>query len=311
MHGHTLRAPLTEFRREFNTVSNTSAHNTDHFGFQQELLTANAERRFCPLCGRDNSEQSALRYSKNPWKLKKCTQCALVYLENTPGYDALKVECAWEKTYQEEKLRRRQGRALRYLVSDAGKKAKKWVRGGGQRAKEQRFIRRYIKQGRMLDVGCGTGKTLLDLPDTVVPYGIEISPVLANRSRQYCELRGGFVVNDNALNALESMESDFFDGIIMRAFLEHEIKPLQLLETVRRTLKPGGRVIIKVPNFACVNRLLTGRRWCGFRFPDHVNYFTPSSLRRLALQTGYRVLHFGIFNRFPLSDNMWMVTERQ
>ena len=272
--------------------------------------SSDSVHRICPLCGRDNTDESPLRYSQDHWKLKRCSQCDLIYLENAPAYEALESDFAWEKTYQREKKKRREGQTLRYLFSDAAKMLKKLLRGGGLRAKERRFIRRHIRRGRMLDVGCGSGRTLINLPQNLVPYGIEISPHLAKVSQQYCERRGGHVVRNNAVDGLGAFEADFFDGIMMRAFLEHETQPRQLLGNAARVLKPRGRIIIKVPNYGCINRVVTGSRWCGFRFPDHVNYFTPRTLRRLVQYTGYRVVRFGLLDRFPFSDNMWMVIEK-
>ena len=196
--------------------------------------SSDSVHRICPLCGRDNTDESPLGYSQDRWKLKRCSQCDLIYLENAPAYEALESDFAWEKTYQREKKKRREGQTLRYLFSDAAKMLKKLLRGGGLRAKERRFIRRHIRRGRMLDVGCGSGRTLIYLPQNLVPYGIEISPHLAKVSQQYCERRGGHVVRNNAVDGLGAFEADFFDGIMMRAFLEHETQPRRIWRRMNR-----------------------------------------------------------------------------
>ena len=123
-------------------------------------------------------------------------------------------------------------------------------------------------------------------------------------------IRRGIEIRNNAVDGMDEFDADLFDGIMMRAFLEHETEPVRLLDKARRVLRAGGRIIIKVPNYGCVNRVVRGKRWCGFRFPDHVNYFTPLTLKRLVKETGYRVLRFGALDRFPFSDNMWMVIEK-
>ena len=74
-------------------------------------------------------------------------------------------------------------------------------------------------------------------------------------------------------------------------------------------MRDGARLIVKVPNFASWNRRLRGDAWCGFRFPDHVNYFTPETLTLLLRETGFRVARFGVFDRLPTSDTMWLVAE--
>jgi hypothetical protein len=82
-----------------------------------------------------------------------------------------------------------------------------------------------------------------------------------------------------------------------------------VLEETRRVMRPGARIIIKVPNYDSWNRRLRGAKWCGFRFPDHVNYFTPETMTRLVKKAGMRVVRFGMGDRMPTSDNMWLVVE--
>lgn len=262
------------------------------------------------MCDRDNADASRARHSQTPWVLKRCASCSLVYLENAPDYEALESDFAWERTFDAERAKRRRGRRLWYLASDALKQVKLILRGGDPRGKERRLMRRFVPQGRILDIGSGSGQTLRAVPADLTPYAIEISPVLAERSRAVCAPRGGSVVQNSALDGLGEFEADFFSGAIMRSFLEHEVHPRQLLEGLHRVMRPGGRVIIKVPNYDSLNRRIRGRQWCGFRYPDHVNYFTPSLLHRLVRDTGYRVARFGWRDHPPLSDNMWMIIEK-
>ncbi|MCH7545072.1 MAG: class I SAM-dependent methyltransferase [Planctomycetes bacterium] len=266
--------------------------------------------RDCPICDTDNANGEPVRYSRDPWQLKQCRDCGLVYLENPPGYEALSVDLAWEKSYTMEMQRRRKGHRLHYLISDPLKRVRVLFRGGGVRRKEQAWIARHVGSGRLLDVGCGTGRTLMELPKSIIPYGIEISEHLAAETNKLCRSRGGYVVENNAVDGMGQFEADFFDGMMLRAFLEHETQPRLLLEAAQHALAPKGRIIIKVPNYSSVNRVVRGGNWCGFRFPDHVNYFTPETLRRVVEMTGFRVTQFGVLDRFPFNDNMWLAAEK-
>jgi hypothetical protein len=75
-------------------------------------------------------------------------------------------------------------------------------------------------------------------------------------------------------------------------------------------LRPDGRLILKMPNYASVNRRVRGARWCGYRFPDHVNYFTPASLQAMVRAAGLEVVRMRAVDRLPTSDNMWLVAGR-
>lgn len=73
----------------------------------------------------------------------------------------------------------------------------------------------------------------------------------------------------------------------MSSYLEHEVEMMAVLKGAFRALKPGGRVFVRAPNFGSLNRRVMGARWCGFRYPDHVNYFTLESLGRVAASVGF------------------------
>jgi len=96
----------------------------------------------------------------------------------------------------------------------------------------------------------------------------------------------------------------------MKSYLEHETAPREVLMASRRVMRPGAALIVKVPNFASWNRWLRQGRWCGFRYPDHVNYFTPESLLALLKSTGFGIERFQLRDRWPLSDNQWIVARK-
>jgi predicted SAM-dependent methyltransferase len=89
----------------------------------------------------------------------------------------------------------------------------------------------------------------------------------------------------------------------MRSFLEHEVQPQVLLNGVFRILQPDGVAFVKVPNYGGLNRRVMGRSWCGFRYPDHVNYFTLNSLRAMAFKAGFSLRLLNPLN-LALDDNI-------
>jgi SAM-dependent methyltransferase len=263
--------------------------------------------RTCPICNRDNRSQPVHPYSEPPWELKQCAGCGLVYLENAPAYQKLETEFAWEETWAEEARKRRQREPVLYYGSRALQGIPKRL---FRRDKLMSWIRRYIAPGRILDVGCAGGHTLLKLPDGYVPFGVEVSKEQAAVARARFAARGGDAIQGDAISSLPRFPGESFSGVLMASYLEHELAPGTVLQQVVRIMRPGARAIIKAPNFASWNRLVRGRRWCGMRHPDHVNYFTPALLDRLLRTSGLRVLRFGPFDRFPTSDNMWLVAEK-
>lgn len=260
--------------------------------------------RPCPLCNADNRRQPAGVYSSGKWTVKTCPRCGLTYLENPPSYTALAGEFAWEKTSIAEEQRRREARPVSKRLSSAFKTFRKRIL---RRDKLLALIRQHVSAGPCIDLGCSAGGVLERLPASLTPFGIEISPVLAREADLVARSRGGHVVCASCVDGLPSFPDCFFSGALLSAFLEHESQPQQLLNALQRTLQPGAAVIVKVPNFGSINRRIRGGAWCGFRFPDHVSYFTSASLARMARNCGYHVVRCTIADQWPFSDNLWMV----
>jgi len=231
----------------------------------------------------------------------------MVYLENPAQYSALADELAWEKRYAAEAEIRRRRNSFLYRAARLPKAL--WQRLLG-RDKLVSWAARYFAPGPVLDVGCSDGHTLERLAPQFVRYGIEISAELSLRAQGRFAARGGRVTQGDALSALRQFDAGFFSGVIMTSFLEHEPEPRAVLSAAGRVMRPGSCLIVKVPNYGLWTRAVRGARWCGFRFPDHVNYFTPPGLGALLAQAGFQALRFGILDRFPTSDTMRLVARR-
>lgn len=176
----------------------------------------------------------------------------------------------------------------------------------------------YKSAWRVLDVGCAEGAVLLDtiarLPNAArtkcQPYGIELSTQLAHAANRNFSSLNGFCIHDNAVDGITKFSANFFDVILLSSFLEHEIQPAELLRRCRNVLTEDGIVIIKVPNYDSINRSLRGSKWCGFRWPDHVNYFTPVSLREMLGKAGLKTQRMNFLDSFPLSDSLYAVATK-
>lgn len=254
--------------------------------------------RSCEVCGAAAATE-VKRYSNSEWPMVSCDECAFVYLRKVPGYVALVDEFAWEKTHAEESARR--------LTRLDGRldAATRWRLKIGK-AIDGLYQRHVIGgSGNVLDVGCG-GNCRVDAGPT--PFGIEISAELAGQAVPQFRARGGDVFHGPAVDGFDAFAGISFDAILMRSYLEHEERPRSVLEKAFQRLKPGGRIHLRLPNYATPNRLLMGRKWCGFRFPDHVNYFTGSSLRRLATSIGFRYQRQNGLSLFD--DNLVVILTR-
>ncbi len=253
----------------------------------------------CPILER-RTIVDLTRFSRDSWSLVQCRETGFVFLPNPPAYGELENEFAWEKTFAAERERRETQEPAVSIASRFAKAAKRVLFPNRKKIASLTVATLRGKVGtaplHILDVGCGAGKLMVEIHDrfaasnrTVVLYGIEVSRHLASVSADRISAIGGKVICRNAVDGIADFGIDSIHVAVMSSFLEHESQPLRLLKRLHPVLTSDGAIILKVPNFACWNRIIRGRNWCGFRFPDHVNYFTPAH----AAKTGTRGGLFG------------------
>jgi len=256
------------------------------------------------------------RYSKENWCIVSCPETGMVYLKNPPDYDAFEEDYAWEKQFAEQKQRRKEDEPVFSAISDMMKKLRTRYRKRESIEREsEKLILELEKYGEplsIIDIGCGVGTKLQRIChymkeqydiDTK-PIGIEISVAQAEQANTELEKVNGYCIQNNAIDGLASVEENSLDLIILCSFLEHEMNPMPLLRNCKKKLKKHGLVLIKVPNYACQNRKFRQEKWCGFRYPDHVNYYTPDTLNRSITRAGLTVRKL---KAQPFNDNMWAV----
>ena len=140
------------------------------------------------------------------------------------------------------------------------------------------------RPGRVLDIGCGNGKTLDRFSaEGWRTSGVELNPSIAERARQ----RGHDVFCGELAGA--KFPEAHFEAVIIEHTLEHVGSPVALIREVHRILQPGGYFKIVVPNFGGLLARTFGQDWYMLDVPRHLYQFTPRTLRRLLESNGFIV----------------------
>jgi SAM-dependent methyltransferase len=267
-------------------------------------LTAGETRlhRECPSCGAPSSRATPAGFGVAEWPMVRCAACDLVYLEWVPVYSELYNELAWTAQHKKEEQRRLDTQPILARLD----LATRWRLGILGDATPAGGLQAWAKPGPLLDVGCSAGKAFAHLKPGYIPHGIEIDSGAAAIANASFEKRGGRVVNADGVSGMAQFPENYFTGISLWSYLEHEAQPKAALEQARRVLRKDGIVLVKVPNFSSLNRKLLGEKWPGFRHPDHVQYFTPATLATLARLCGFSV-KFRLYGMLPGNDNMYAI----
>jgi SAM-dependent methyltransferase len=85
----------------------------------------------------------------------------------------------------------------------------------------------------------------------------------------------------------EVPEGDSFGLVTMFHVVEHLPEPVPMLQAVRRLVAPGGLLVIEVPHWRSLGRLVRQGSWSQLRPPEHINFLTRQSMAMLLDRGGF------------------------
>lgn len=149
--------------------------------------------------------------------------------------------------------------------------------------------------GDVLELGCGGGATLAWLQQAGrarSTTGIELMPGAAAQARR----RVDRLLEGDVDSLLPSLQEERYDLVLCLDVLEHLVDPWATLGKVKRLLRPGGRLIVSLPNvrhYSVVMPLLLSGRWqyqeAGIMDRTHLRFFTRRGARQLVEAAGFEI----------------------
>jgi methionine biosynthesis protein MetW len=188
------------------------------------------------------------------------------------------------------------------------------------------YATHIMKGQRVLDVGCGDGLTSgIWLRDRGCDYiGVDVSENAVRDSSN-----AGFHAQKIEDAAKLPFPDDSFDVVVCIEVLEHLFSPHKAVEEIVRVLRPGGVLMLTVPNVAAwrwrLDMFALGR-WNPigdelsgvepWRDP-HIRFFTTRILKAMLLQRGLSVdevsghaggflMYLPYLRRFAKAESSWL-----
>ncbi len=232
----------------------------------------------CPLCGADNPRLlfeavDTLHGFPGTWGIVKCSACGLMVTSPRPNREA--IADYYPDDYQP------------FTAPHAPREA------GWKRALKPFVVRLLdpkehilpprIPGGTALEVGCGSGRFLIQLAEMgwqVQGIDPSVNAIDALRRRTALPLQVG---------TIESTEFDSgsFDLIAALMVLEHLHDPLEDARKLHDWLRPGGHLMGSVPNCASWEFRSFGPDWYALQVPTHLFHFTPATLISVLTRAGF------------------------
>jgi 2-polyprenyl-3-methyl-5-hydroxy-6-metoxy-1,4-benzoquinol methylase len=237
----------------------------------------------CPLCGGSQREPA---YHFDPFAVVLCKECGVHYL--SPRL----TEVAMQEHYAQDSY---------FEQGDTGYTSTGYSEQEPTlRLTFRRFLRNLqrasLTGGDLLEIGCGYGYLL----DEARPFfkkrvGTDFSAGAVEKAQLVAD-----AVYQGGLDAIP--EGSQFDCVVATNVLEHTYQPVKFLAALARLLRPGGSLVIAVPNMDSILRPLMGHRWPSFKVPEHTLYFNQKTLSRAMTDAGLvSVQPFPFPHAFPVS----------
>lgn len=135
----------------------------------------------------------------------------------------------------------------------------------------------------ILDIGTGNGSLLTKLFRIGFTNLTGIDPFIAE-SKDYGSVK---ILQKNIFEVTE-----IYDLVMMHHSLEHMFEPKKVLQQAQKLLRPGGRLLVRIPVMGNYGWKKYGTYWCGIDAPRHIFIPSEKALKSMLEEAGFQIERF-------------------
>ena len=224
-------------------------------------------------CGYCQARRSVRLYptysiSRDEFYINRCLECRAAFLSPRP------TEGQLARSYDDSYYGKGEAKFSGYI-----EKVLDYFRS----ARARRVSRYITPPAKILDIGCGNGRFLGYLiKQGFEGYGIELPGKAIRRAGQIA----GVHLKAGRLSGGDFSEN-FFDGICMWHVFEHLPEPKKTLQIIQKILKPGGYLLMSLPNIDSLQSRLFRGEWLHLDPPKHLFFLGASDLVSAMQEFGF------------------------
>lgn len=255
----------------------------------------------CNLCGSENLKflhtlEDYNRGFEGVFKLYKCETCGLMFLNPQPSVEEL---TKYYTTYYYQKIDQSTG--IKRIVKNFIFSLQKIYTKNSNIYRMflfpfSQYVRgiKIIPNGRYLDVGCGNGEFLY-MMKRINPSGEHYGVEPGNFNSEDIKAHGLKVIKGTLEEAC--YPDNYFDIITLNHVFEHVNNPSETLKELKRILKPGGTLIIAVPNLNSLVYKIFGNYWWQLDTPRHLFTYSDTTLKQYTEKFNFKIekMRYGAF----------------
>ncbi|MBV9714295.1 MAG: class I SAM-dependent methyltransferase [Solirubrobacterales bacterium] len=164
-----------------------------------------------------------------------------------------------------------------------------WYRGRRRIIRSELDRLPLTARAQVLDAGCGSGRTLVELQDYGSVHGVELDP-------QAAEVARSLGLGEIAIGRLEQLPwpDATFDLITCLDVIEHTPDDRVTLRELGRVAKPGGWLLVTVPAYQALWSVHDDAN-------HHFRRYSRPTLRAAALESGWQLRRMTSFNSLLLA----------
>ena len=235
----------------------------------------------CDICDTSNSitlfEAHDYRYGhQEMFSFVECLSCGLTYLNPRPVMDSIIGLYETDYSLENEQINvpKLETNRWKNLVKKMGRKT---IGSYTDEILE-------LADGKVLDIGCGSGYLLLSLKEK----GCEVFGLEANQNAVDVCADSGLNVFKGTLEEARYQDRSF-DVVILSQVIEHLQSPRKTLKEIYRILKPGGKILVYCPNVKSYLTKVFGKYWHGWHIPFHFYGLDGEAIRNMATKSHFVV----------------------